>query len=49
MGEGLTINLDGSSNIEDGGDTIGDPRIEEFTGGKSQFFHIITLQVYVPK
>lgn len=49
MGEGLTITLDGNSNIEDGGDTTGTPTIEQFTGGTSQFFHIVTLQAYVPK
>ena len=43
MAEGLTINLDGNSNLEDGGETAGSPKIEDFTGNSSQFFHILTL------
>lgn len=43
MAEGLTISLGGSSNIEDGGDAIGNPVIQDFTGSSSQFFHVITL------
>lgn len=31
MAHGLTISLEGISNIEDGGDTFGDPNIEDFT------------------
>lgn len=29
MAEGLTINLDGLSNLEDGGTPFGDPKVEE--------------------
>lgn len=43
MAEGLTIRLGGSSNIEDGGDAMGDPTIQDFTNTTSQFFHVVTL------
>lgn len=46
MAEGLTLSLGGSSNIEDGGDMIGKPSIQDFTGNSSQFFHVITMEVY---
>jgi hypothetical protein len=39
-GEGLTVCLNGSSNIEDGGDILGFPIIQDFTGSGSQFFHV---------
>lgn len=32
MAEGLTLNLEGYSNIEDGGDALGNPSIQDFTG-----------------
>jgi hypothetical protein len=43
MAEGLTIRLGDSSNLEDGGDMIGNPTIDLFTGTQSQFFHVIIL------
>lgn len=49
MAQGFTLKLDGNSNIEDGGDTIGNPTIQQFTGSSSQFFHVTSMEVYVPK
>ena len=49
MGEGLTINLEGMCNIEDGGETSGNPKISTFTLNESQFFHLVTMDVYVLK
>jgi hypothetical protein len=46
MAHGLTIHLDGISNIEDGGDELGSPSIEDFTENKSQFFSVNELQVF---
>lgn len=46
MAEGLTIRLGDSSNIEDGGDAFGDPTIQDFTNTPSQFFHVITLEIF---
>ena len=45
MAEGLTINLEGVSNIEDGGDLIGNPSLKDFIGD-SQWLNITTLDVY---
>ena len=49
MGEGLTLNLDGLSNLEDGGEALGDPKISTFTLSESQFFHVVTMEVYLLK
>lgn len=46
MGEGLTLNLEGMSNLEDGGETLGDAKISTFTLSDSQFFHVVTMEVY---
>ena len=46
MAEGLTLSLSGHSNIEDGGEAIGNPSIQEFTGNQSQFFPVVTMDVY---
>lgn len=42
MAEGLTINLDGISNLEDGGTPFSNPVFEEFTPD-GQWFHIRDL------
>lgn len=48
MADGLTINLGGVSNLEDGGDPFGDPTVDEITG-KGQWFNIVTMDVYCPQ
>lgn len=45
MAEGVTLNIDGLSNLEDGGTAFGDPVFEEFTP-QGQWFHISSLDVY---
>lgn len=47
MAEGLTINLDGLSNMEDGGDGFGDPTVEEIINNNSQWFTIVTMDIYI--
>lgn len=46
MAEGLTLSLSGISNVQDGGDMIGNPSVQDFTGNSFQFFHVITMDVY---
>ena len=46
MAEGLTICFDGSCNLEDGGETFGDPKISDFTGNETQWFSLHKLDVY---
>lgn len=46
MGEGLTLSLEGLSNLEDGGDTEGNPQVSTFTMSDQQFFHVVTMEVY---
>jgi hypothetical protein len=36
-------------NLEDGGTPFGDPKIENFTGTDSQWFHLKELEVYTYK
>jgi hypothetical protein len=45
MTEGLTINTDGLSNLEDGGTAFGNPVFEEFTPD-GQWFNITSLDVF---
>jgi hypothetical protein len=45
MTEGLTINTDGLSNLEDGGTAFGNPVFEEFTPD-GQWFNIMSLDVF---
>ena len=45
MADGITINTDGLSNLEDGGIAFGDPVFEEFTP-QGQWFLITSLDVF---
>lgn len=46
MAEGVTLNLEGLSNLEDGGKTFGDPNFKEFLPQDGQWFHIVAMDVY---
>ena len=45
VAEGVTINTDGLSNLEDGGTAFGNPVFEEFTPD-GQWFLIYSLDVF---
>lgn len=45
MADGITLNIDGISNLEDGGIPFGNPIFEDFTPN-SQWFQITQLEIY---
>jgi len=46
MAEGITINLDGPSNLEDGGTVVGDATVEDFIPDGDTSFIVSTMIVY---
>ena len=47
IAEGLTINLEGLSNLEDGGDPFGNPKVEEIISSENQWFNIKTMEIFM--
>jgi len=45
IAEGITLTLDGSSSLEDGGETFNNPNVGDFVGTKG-YFIIKSLKVY---